>query len=408
MPLVITEPMSMMDAALLLQDPPEIMEEGGIKPMNQWPGRRMARADVIKAAQNGYGRDWFRFWHRYLRFQEIWEEGGVFDQARAHMTDEDYFKVFHWSQTLVFGDYGNGKSTWFGSRANHWAQFGIPSFHNGLYLGGWIFEGDESFVMMASMPKVSVLGHDEASGTAGRNFHQTIALQMLLALGVNIRKMDVDWYLIGRKWQNLPRELLDDCETAIEILKTDIQVEGQPEDLEPWNNPANFQLRWQGWNDYPHRKMLERKKQRRRDGEDYDEEEEGFGPPDFEGQMDPHVARVCYALTDSFRLADLPGFLANKDKVRGILAGTRDTAIEDERKPGVAAVLEFTAGLRQLMEEGDDIQWVRPADISQMSGFTPQMVGQSVAELGIQKHRDKGYLAQDLIRAWQREMGLGG
>ena len=326
-------PLSMMDAALMFEDPPEIKAQGGIMPIAEWPGRRMVIDDVIKAAQNGYGRDWFRFWHRYILFQEVWEDGGVWDQAREGKPDEYYFDVFHWSQTLVFGDYGAGKSTFFASRANYWAQRGIPVFHNGLYLGGYIFEGADSFVMMKAMPKCSVLGHDEASGTAGKNFHQTVALQLLMALGVNIRKLDVDWYLIGKKWKSLPPELLEDCEHAIEVLKTDVRVENAPDGLEEWNNPANFQLRWQGWNDNPYKRMQERKKDRRRAGEDYDEEEEGFGPPDFTCEMDPHAARLCYASTDSFRLADLPGFLSNRDEVRDRLRNGREDSLNQKRDP---------------------------------------------------------------------------
>ena len=402
------QPLSMLDAALMFEDPPEIKALGGIMPMKDWPGRRMESADIIKSAQNGFGRDWFRFWHRYIVFEEVWGEGGVWDLAREGKTDDYYFDIFHWSQTLVFGDYGLGKSTFFSSKANHWAQRGIPIFHNGLYLGGWIFEGNDSFVMMANMPKCCVLGHDEASGTAGKNFHQTIALQVLLALGVNIRKLDCDWYLIGKKWKSLPPELLEDCQNAIELLETHVEVQNPPDGLEEWNNPANFQLRYQGWKDYPYRRMQERKKERRRSGEDYDEEEEGFGPPDFEVELDPHAARICYASTDSFRLADLPGFLSNRDDVRARLAGNRDDSLGNKRDPIIAGVLDYAAGLAEVLNQpGEEpIKWVTAGMIRQVTGLNVSQIGIAVNSMGVRSHRRHGYDAEELVRAWENETNL--
>ena len=67
---------SALAAAVEFQDPPIIAQGGGIPSIDEWPGRRMDESDVIKAAQNGYGRDWFRFYHRWGIFEPIWGRRG--------------------------------------------------------------------------------------------------------------------------------------------------------------------------------------------------------------------------------------------------------------------------------------------------------------------------------------------
>ena len=284
-----------------------------------------------------------------------------------------------------------------------WALKGIPSFHNGLYLGGWIFGENDSFTMMQTIPKCSLLGHDEASGTAGRNFHQSLALQALLALGVNIRKKDVHWYLIGRKWENLPRELLDDCDTAIELLPPNVRYNGLPPDLPSWENPNHMQLHWQGWNGKPYRKMKDRQKERRQQGGDYDPEmEDGFGPADFARRLMGDEARVAYALTDSFRLADLPGFLSNREEIRENLRGTRKEMLNDKESRYTSAVFEWTAMARDLAA-ADELRkdFVGASEIADLSGLPANKIGEAVGALGVPRYRNKGYPIMELIKVWE-------
>ena len=41
-------------------------------PISEWPGRAVTRKDLMVA--NGDPRDWFRYGHRNMAFEEAWEE----------------------------------------------------------------------------------------------------------------------------------------------------------------------------------------------------------------------------------------------------------------------------------------------------------------------------------------------
>ena len=402
---------SMMDAALLFHDPPAVADDAGIAPMSEWPGRRMREGDVVKAARDGYGRDWFRFWHRYNRFIEVWGEGGAFDRARDKMTEADYFRIFNWNQSLIFGDYGAGKSTKFVSRANHWAQRGIPSFHNGPYLGGWLVEGDEIFTLMQEMPKCSVLGHDEAHGTAPGRLANSTAVSVLRGLGANIRKLNVDWYLIGAQWKDVHPMILEECVEAIEMLKVPAQVHHQPAGhrVPPWDDPRHFLLFWQGWKDYPYRRMRERARERRESHSREDEQVIGFGPPDYQGYLGQEEARWAYVLTNTWRLVDLAAISSNRERVKERLNGTRDQSLGAGRNPYQAAVLEFAAAMREYQEQPGIAppQWATAGDIASFTGgLEPAAIGKAASYFGVRNHRGKGYLVDELIDAWEKETGL--
>ena len=395
---------SMMDAALL-QDPPEIMAGGGIAPINEWPGRRVDESDVLQAAQNGYGRDWFRFWHRLLRFREVWGEGGAFDRVRRSMTAEDYFKSFHWNQRLLFGAYGNGKSTKWCSHALHYGQKGIPAFHNGPLLGGWLVEGDEIFTLMQEMPKCSLLGHDEAHGTAPGRLSASTAVSTLRGLGANIRKLNVDWTLIGAQWKDVHPLILEECYEALEMELVQVELRGPVSDIEPWDDPRNFQLHWRGWEDYPYKRMRERQKLRKRgyDGDD-DDSEDGFGHPDWEGSMDVEEARWAFALTDSFRLTRLDAITSKSERIKSNLRRTRDQSLSNGHDPYRAAVLEFVASELKALEdnEGKDIRmWVTGGDIQKKSGLEARELGRAISAMGVHRQPNRGYPLDELLKAYE-------
>ena len=392
---------SMMDAALLLHDPPSISEGGGIAPVSEWPGRWVDENDVIQAAKNGYGRDWFRYWHRYNRWEEVWGEGGVYERARAKMKPDDYFRVFDWNQRLLFGDYGAGKSTRFVALANHWAQHGIPTFHNGLYLGGRVVEGDEIFTLMQYMPKCSVLGHDEAHGTAPGRLAASTAVATLRGLGANIRKLNVDWSLIGAQYKDVHPMVLEECVEAMELKKVPVQIDDETlRHTEPWNNPANFVLAWNLWLDYPYKRMRERQRQSRRNRDQEEEEVEGFGTPDFWGEMDVEEARWAFALTDSFRLVELSAITAQRDKIKERLMGAREDSLASGRDKYQSAVIDFANGLYELVEQagGIDQQWIMPSEIAEHVGFDGAVIGKALSNLGVKRNRYKGYMTDDILR----------
>ena len=57
-----------------LVDPPEVARyaQRGDPPISEWPGRAVTRKDLMVA--NGDPRDWFRYGHRNVAFEEAWEE----------------------------------------------------------------------------------------------------------------------------------------------------------------------------------------------------------------------------------------------------------------------------------------------------------------------------------------------
>ena len=57
-----------------LVDPPEVARyaQRGDPPISEWPGRALTRKDLMIAS--GDPRDWFRYGHRNMAFEEAWEE----------------------------------------------------------------------------------------------------------------------------------------------------------------------------------------------------------------------------------------------------------------------------------------------------------------------------------------------
>ena len=57
-----------------LVDPPEVARyaQRGDPPISEWPGRAVTRKGLMIA--NGDPRDWFRYDHRNVAFEEAWEE----------------------------------------------------------------------------------------------------------------------------------------------------------------------------------------------------------------------------------------------------------------------------------------------------------------------------------------------
>ena len=408
----VQSPMSMLDAATMFQDPPAVAQGGRIIPMSQWLGHRINEDDVLGAAQHGYGRDWFRYWHRRIVFDVVWAEGGVFDQVRAARSDKDIFDDFSWNQTYIFGHYGRGKSTKFVHSVLQRAAQGIPTFHNGPVLGGWLVEGDDIFTAMQgqradrdnpAMPKCSVLGIDEAHGTAPGRLAASTAVSTLRGLAANIRKLNVDWYLIGAQWKDVHPQVLDECVEAIEVIEVAVQ-NGELVRVEPWNDISHFVLAYQGWSDFPFKRMRERQRMRRSSGDEA--EVEGLGPAEYARLVEPEFARWAFAATDSFRMVDLTAIIADKDAVKATLRGTRDASVAQKRSPYQSAVLEFCGGLKELLEspEGQDVVWVTPGDIARLSGVDPAPIGKAVSTFGVKNHQRRGYLAEDLVRVWEQEM----
>ena len=213
----------------------------------------------------------------------------------------------------------------------------------------------------------------------------------------------MDWYLIGAQWKDVHPQVLDECVEAIEVIEVAVQ-NGELVRVEPWNDISHFVLAYQGWSDFPFKRMRERQRMRRSSGDEA--EVEGLGPAEYARLVEPEFARWAFAATDSFRMVDLTAIIADKDAVKATLRGTRDASVAQKRSPYQSAVLEFCGGLKELLEspEGQDVVWVTPGDIARLSGVDPAPIGKAVSTFGVKNHQRRGYLAEDLVRVWEQEM----
>ena len=376
---------TMLEAATLLFDPPNIQQRRGIPPMRDWPGRRMTIEDVEAAC--GDGRDWFRYWHRALRFQETWGEDGVFERARAVRSDDDYYRDFDWDQRLLIGPYGSGKSTITVADSLPLAHEGIPTFHNGPLLGGWLVAGDAMFTVFAVIPPCSKLIFDEAHTALPGRLAGSTAVSACKGLAANIRKVNCRWDLVSAQWKDVRPLILEDCVEVIEAVRANVQGGDGPEGVLPCDNPNNFVLAWDRWGDYPLKDPQRR--------------QEGLGRPDYRAVLTGEAARNSFILTDSFQRVDMAAMMSNREVVKDSLRAARGDSVAGGRTSYQAAVIEFAGALRELND--DSLKWVTAGDIARVSGLASPALGTALSSFGLKKTRDRGYLAEDLIRLYERE-----
>ena len=194
---------TMMDAALLLRDPPTLKQDKGLVPLKEFPGRPSNLEDVANACRPG--RDWFRYWHRADRHIVAWQrfyEGWERRQGRGLY----YPKSWDWDQRVLTGIYGGGKSSIAVASAEPDFEQGIPVFHNGPCLFGWVVEGDRLFTLMRYICAVSRIVFDEAHGVLPGSRGATTAVGVGKALGANIRKFYCKWDLVSRPVGGRPRQ----------------------------------------------------------------------------------------------------------------------------------------------------------------------------------------------------------
>ena len=156
---------------VLLRDPPELQQYAmrGDPPMAKWPGQTVDRQTLMAASDDQ--RDWFRYGHRLLAYEEAWAE---FVDARRRRRN---FKAgFDWNQILVIGDFGSGKTTLGIKLARRYFGLGHPVFSNSSCLFGWHLEHEEMYTAMGFMPKNSVLLIDESSAALASRLGHGVAV----------------------------------------------------------------------------------------------------------------------------------------------------------------------------------------------------------------------------------------
>ena len=402
---------SMMEGVLLYHDPVNVAFGLGIPPIDEWPGYKVTLAEV--AAACGDGRDYFRYWHRALRHLETWE---VFYAARERHNEQWYYDHWDWNQRLIMGIWGGGKTSIMVVDALGGNQDGIPCFHNGGPLFGWFLPGDEVFTAMGTIPPVSNLKTDEAHMVAARRLGAMTSVGVLKDLGANIRRKLCKWDLATGHYKDVHPQILEDCVEVLEAIKVQPSDTGRrPAGLEAWDDPNNFLVAWKHWGGSPFKNKP-------------DWQREGLGDDYAYGWYDWVAVRNAYALNDSFGRNDWgTALLSDRDTVKGNLAALRGEVTTSggalRMSPVENAVFDFgevlsaTLGTPEGLTDakGGRIEWLSASQISNFlrddsmgdaaGAFDARAVGTAIGKvMGVKRVRDKGYLVEDMARAWEREM----
>ena len=369
-------------AQRLYHDPPNINWGRSISPEREWPGRRKDERDVASAC--GDGRDWFRYWHRLEKHREIWR---LYDWHHKTLHTTDYYRGFEWNQRLIIGEYGVGKTTLAIARGLDRLQRGFPFFENGPGLVGWHLQGDEIFTAMGRIPPCSVLLFDEAHTALPGRLGGSTAVAACQALGANIRKVNCQWDIATAQHETVHHAIKGDCVEVVRPFK--IKSAPRPKGVPTWDDPSNFIVAWDVWEEYPFT----------------DPEVRRYGidarPADYWAMLAGEPARNAFLMTDSFQRIDAgAAILANKEVIKEDLRALRGLAARDGRADPEQAVLEVVKALSMTDWEG--IGFITPGQIAHVTGFSPTTVGRLVNQMfGVSKYRDKGYPAADLVRAYK-------
>ena len=97
----------------------------------------------------------------------------------------------------------------------------------------------------------------------------------------------------------------------------------------------------------------------------------------------------------------MAAIMADREGVKDSLRAARGESIVGGRDRYKAAVIEFAGALREMND--DSIKWVTAGDIERVTGLDSSALGKAIGSFGLKKKRDKGYLAEDLTRVYERE-----
>ena len=371
--------------------------------MDKWPGRWQTRFDLM--ASMGDERDWFRYGHKYEAYRQACVE---FMDARRRRRS---FRNFGWNQILILGDYGVGKTTLGVKFALEQFRRGHPVFSNASLTFGWHLEAEEMYTAMGFMPHNACLLIDEGSAALSGRVGHGVAIATFNEMNLNSRKRScVCIYMTAMDWE-LAASIRRNCKEVWRPLPQDRLVveddDDWPEQMDrvlPRNNPDNFRMAWDVWDDFPYRKsnIIDGK-----------QDDEGFGEPTYTMYDDGDNVRRAYMLNDSFQLAQA-GAATMAD--RNVVKSNLETFLV-EAQPGAVAAAE--GSLKWKMEKviqyfideanaGGGPAFYKPATIARYLDVDPAEAGRLLQRvIPVAPAGRKGYPA-DKIFGWLDRMSRAG
>ena len=378
----------------LLRDPEGVDLGRAEPPMEKWPGRIRGKQDVINAS--GHPRDYFRYGHRQLAQIDFWMR--LF-QARERRSAKSYFDDFSWNQIMIFGEYGGGKTTIANMIGARFGQEGHAVFSNTSTLIGWHLEGVQMFTAIPLMPYCSVMIIDEGSAWLAARSSATVAVGAFIITSLNIRKKNIFLIIVSAQDRNVAPGVRDYCKEAWRP----VEVVGDPNapkkrELRDADDPDNFILAWDVWDDYPYRRndLID---------EDGKNRWEGFGDPAYTKQCSGEEVRNAFLITDSFDLADAgAAFLNDRDEVKSDLEEQRGDKSNDGYGNNEFLILSAVVG---LMSQGYDDEYIDPGLIASKTKMDPGQVGRTMKTLfdGVKNRPRYGY-SSDTVFEIMREKYL--
>ena len=362
--------------------------------MEKWPGTWITPKNVM--ASCGDERDWFRYGHKLEAYKQATCE---FIDARRRR--RSFRKDFSWSQVLILGDYGVGKTTLGAKIALEQFRLGHPVFSNASILFGWHLEAEELYTALASMPKNSVFLVDEGSAALSGRMGHGVAVATFAEMNLNSRKKNV-WviYMTGQDWE-LAASIRRGCKEVWRPLPKERMVVMNEDDgdwsgdaPDPADDPDNFRLAWDVWDDYPYRKanIIDGK-----------QEDEGFGEPTATWYDDGENVRRAYLLNDSFALAEAGGAtIADRDVVKDAL---RDVWRRDH--PEMTQGAQCLDVLMDMRASGAAPEYITAAELAGHLGTTASAASQVLGKMsGLSPVRAKGFVTAEVFDFLDRAIAL--
>ena len=396
-------------AEFLYEDPPELKEYAarGDLPMEFWPGDWKGKVDVMRAC--GDPRDWFRYWWRQEAQNEAWA-----NFCDARLRRKNFFKGFDFNQVMIIGPYGRKKSTLMVLIAKQYFDLGHPVFSNASILFGWGLSHTALYTAMGFMPKCSVLAIDESGASLASRLGHGVAISTYNEMGLNTRKQNCLTMMAGAQDWNVAKSVRASCSEVWRPLdSSSLRIERrrplgpalEKAVVRPADDPDNFLLGWDVWDDYPYQQN---------DLIDGEPDEKGFGPPSYTLVAEGEEVRNAFLLNDSFELAHAgAATMTDRDDIKDWLEQYHSRLAEAGLGPPVAGgSLEakkadlnelVAAELVAMRDEGWSDAYIKASDIAQRLNTTSQKVSPALRDVLPMSSVTRGYRSREIFD-WIDEM----
>ena len=377
---------------MLLQDPPELAQYAarGDPPMSMWPGTWVNERFVMAAC--GDERDWFRYWHRHQAYARAWAE---FCDARRRR--RKFSSGFDWNQVLIIGDFGAKKTTLGIKVARYFFGLGHPVFSNASCLFGWHLPHETLYTSMAQMPKNSVLLIDESSAALASRVAHGVAISTFVEMSLNTRKQNCYTILMSAQDRDVAASVRHHCREVWRPLGIDALTLDAPSRpiARQSENPNNFAMGWDVWDDYPYRRsdIIEGRK-----------EDAGFGPPSATWYDEGEAVRNAYLLNDTFQLAQVgAATTADREIVKADIANflQRNSMAGEANQPlnrNQANITKMTTFFLDQMASNAAPAFFRSADVARALDIDAAAAGKLIQRVfPVQPTLRHGYRAAEIF-----------